>query len=86
MNCLNSRIYVDLVDINCESAGEECNYGNIISTSFVHVDDVVRAHIHLFEHPDAKGRYLCTGVQFSIEELHELITARYPEYTLPAAE
>ncbi|GFP82262.1 vestitone reductase [Phtheirospermum japonicum] len=53
---------------------------------FVHVDDVARAHLHLFEYPEAKGRYLCAAVEFTIEKLCEFISARYPEYKMPNPE
>ncbi|GER35185.1 NAD(P)-binding Rossmann-fold superfamily protein [Striga asiatica] len=55
-------------------------------TSLVHVDDVARAHIHLFEYPNAKGRYICVAVELTIEKLCELISARYPEYKMPNSE
>ncbi|KAK4483414.1 hypothetical protein RD792_017914 [Penstemon davidsonii] len=61
-------------------------YNLLKSTSLVHVDDVARAHIHLFEDPNAKGRYLCTGVEFSIEELCDFISKRYPQYEMPTAD
>lgn len=67
-------------------AGDEKHYHHLKSTSFVHVDDVARAHIHLFELPEAKGRYLCSGVEFSIEELCEFLSKRYPDYKMPTAE
>ncbi|KAL8500395.1 hypothetical protein ACS0TY_020116 [Phlomoides rotata] len=35
--------------------GDEGHYEHLNNASLVHVDDVARAHIHLFEHPDAKG-------------------------------
>ncbi|KAG8391660.1 hypothetical protein BUALT_Bualt01G0210400 [Buddleja alternifolia] len=56
------------------------NYPHLKSTILVHVDDVARAHIHLFEYAEAKGRYICTAVKVTIEGLCEFISARYPEY------
>lgn len=50
------------------------------------MDDVARAHIHLFEHLEAKGRYLVSGVDFKIEELSAMISARYPEFKMPNPE
>ncbi|KAL3829574.1 hypothetical protein ACJIZ3_018376 [Penstemon smallii] len=66
--------------------GEKKHYHLLKSSSLVHVDDVARAHIHLFEYPEAKGRYLCTGVEISIEDLCEFISARYTEYEMPTAD
>ncbi|GFQ06605.1 vestitone reductase [Phtheirospermum japonicum] len=66
--------------------GEKGNYGRIESTSLVHVDDVARAHIHVFEYEGAKGRYICSALDTTIDELCEFISARYPEYQMPAAD
>ncbi|KAL3649466.1 hypothetical protein CASFOL_005869 [Castilleja foliolosa] len=65
---------------------DKTHYKHLMDTSLVHVDDVARAHIHLFEYPEAKGRYLCSAVEFTIEKLFELISARYPEYKIPNPE
>ncbi|KAJ0582378.1 putative (3R)-2'-hydroxyisoflavanone reductase [Helianthus annuus] len=35
--------------------GDTTKYDMLTKTDFVHVDDVVRAHIHLLEYPHAKG-------------------------------
>ncbi|KAI3444689.1 hypothetical protein Pfo_001354 [Paulownia fortunei] len=66
--------------------GDKGHYQHVKDTSLVHVDDVARAHIHLFEYPEAKGRYICAAVEFKIEELCEFISARYPEYQMPTAD
>ncbi|KAH6812150.1 hypothetical protein C2S51_025912 [Perilla frutescens var. frutescens] len=63
--------------------GDKKHYVRLVRTSLVHVDDVVRAHIHLFEYPQAKGRYICSNVDITIHKLHEFLTAKYPEYELP---
>ncbi|KAL0464656.1 UNVERIFIED_CONTAM: protein BRI1-5 ENHANCED 1 [Sesamum latifolium] len=47
------------------------------------LDDVARAHIHLFECPEVKGRYICSAVEITIEELCEFISTRYPEHQMP---
>ncbi|KAL0347876.1 UNVERIFIED_CONTAM: protein BRI1-5 ENHANCED 1 [Sesamum calycinum] len=52
-------------------------------TSLVHVDDVARAHIHLFEYPKAKGRYICSATDITIAKLREFLSARYPQYNIP---
>ncbi|KAK6162496.1 hypothetical protein DH2020_002337 [Rehmannia glutinosa] len=64
--------------------GDKAHYQHVMDSSLVHVDDVARAHIHLFEYPEAKGRYLCVAVEFTIEELCDLISSRYPEYQMPS--
>ncbi|KAL8235677.1 hypothetical protein R6Q59_016758 [Mikania micrantha] len=50
---------------------------------YVHVDDVANAHIHLFEYPNAKGRYICSKTEVPIEELYKLLSTKYPEYNIP---
>ncbi|KAI3469935.1 hypothetical protein Pfo_026598 [Paulownia fortunei] len=66
--------------------GDKRHYHLLKDTSLVHVDDVARAHIHLLEYPDAKGRYICAAVKFTIEELCEFTSTRYPEYQMPTAD
>ncbi|KAJ9188447.1 hypothetical protein P3X46_003806 [Hevea brasiliensis] len=49
--------------------GEREQYGALLNISMVHTDDVARAHIHLFEYPDAKERYICSSHTITIEEM-----------------
>ncbi|XP_024992877.1 vestitone reductase-like [Cynara cardunculus var. scolymus] len=63
--------------------GDTSQYEMLMKTDCVHVDDVVRAHVHLFECPDAKGRYLCSRIDFTIEEMYSFLSVRYPEYKMP---
>ncbi|GJS24176.1 ribonuclease H-like domain-containing protein, partial [Tanacetum coccineum] len=65
------------------SLGETDKYEMLIKTDYVHVDDVDRAHIHLLEYPSAKGRYICSRTGATFEELHNLLSLRYPEYKMP---
>ncbi|KAL1556509.1 (3R)-2'-hydroxyisoflavanone reductase [Salvia divinorum] len=53
-------------------------------SSLVHVDDVARAHIHLLEYPEAKGRYIVAAAQFTIQELSRFLSAKYPHYQMPS--
>ncbi|KAL8488852.1 hypothetical protein ACS0TY_024961 [Phlomoides rotata] len=55
-------------------------------TPFVHTDDVANAHIFLFEYPEAKGRYICSAVEISIDELSEFLSKRYPQFQMLSAE
>lgn len=52
----------------------------------VHVDDVASAHIFLLNHPDAKGRYICSSTQASLHELSDFLSARYPNFQIPTRE
>ncbi|KAL7591639.1 hypothetical protein Lser_V15G31743 [Lactuca serriola] len=54
----------------------------LVKTPFVHIDDVARAHIHLLEYPKAKGRYICSKVAVTIDELYKILSERYPEYKM----
>lgn len=66
-------------------AGVEDNFvaSNI---PFVHTDDVTRAHIFLFEHPGAKGRYMCSALEINIYDLAKFLSTRYPEYQISSPE
>ncbi|XP_020978221.1 vestitone reductase-like [Arachis ipaensis] len=48
-----------------------------------HVDDVVRAHIFLLEHPNPKGRYICSPFSIDIQEMAKILSAMYPEFEIP---
>ncbi|PON48385.1 NAD(P)-binding domain containing protein [Parasponia andersonii] len=49
----------------------------------VHVEDVARAHIFLFEHTEAKGRYNCSSNTITVDSASELLSAKYPELQIP---
>ncbi|KAI6706643.1 hypothetical protein NL676_009605 [Syzygium grande] len=66
--------------------GNENEYCHLLKVSLVHVDDVARAHIFLFEHPDAKGRYICSSATMTIEEMSNFLSERYPEFQIPSPE
>ncbi|XP_019057376.1 PREDICTED: tetraketide alpha-pyrone reductase 1-like isoform X2 [Tarenaya hassleriana] len=50
---------------------------------YVHIDDVARAHILVYEHKAARGRYLCSSAVVGLDQLVSLFSARYP--SLPIA-
>lgn len=64
--------------------GNEVHYKLIKDSSLVHVDDVARAHIHLMEHPEAKGRFLVGRDEFKIQDLSHFLSKRYPQYKMPS--
>ncbi|GAY41984.1 hypothetical protein WN943_017778 [Citrus x changshan-huyou] len=66
--------------------GNREEYGFLLNTSMVHVDDVARAHIFLLEYPDAKGRYICSSHTLTIQEMAEFLSAKYPEYPIPTVD
>ncbi|XP_068314245.1 vestitone reductase-like [Pyrus communis] len=55
-----------------------------INTPMAHVDDVARAHIFLFEHHNAKGRYNCSSHVITLVQMAEFLSAKYPEFQIPS--
>ncbi|CAL0306131.1 unnamed protein product [Lupinus luteus] len=54
------------------------------SIPIIHVDDVARAHIFMLEHPNIKGRYICSlSGTISMEEIADLVRENYPEFKMP---
>ncbi|KAL6130739.1 hypothetical protein ACLB2K_069118 [Fragaria x ananassa] len=81
-NTLPSSVYLFL----CMIQGNEHLYGYLKNKSMVHIDDLVSAHIFLFENPDAKGRCICSLAKVSLEEMSRCLSAKYPEYQIPTAD
>lgn len=52
------------------------------STPFVHIDDIATAHIYLFEYPNARGRYICSAADITLDEFPKFLSQRYPEYNV----
>ncbi|CAE5962484.1 unnamed protein product [Arabidopsis arenosa] len=52
------------------------------SISFVHVDDLARAHLFLAEKETASGRYICCAYNTSVPEIADLLIQRYPKYNV----
>ncbi|KAJ9186556.1 hypothetical protein P3X46_002113 [Hevea brasiliensis] len=61
----------------------EALYKMIARGRVVHLDDVCSAHIFLFEHPEANGRYICSNHNFTIVDLAKSLSQKYPEYDIP---
>lgn len=57
----------------------------MLNTPFAHVDDVAIAHIFLLEFPNARGRYICSAVEITIDKMSEFLSARYPQFQVPPA-
>ncbi|GMP61816.1 hypothetical protein CsSME_00024129 [Camellia sinensis var. sinensis] len=66
--------------------GEEEQYKHLSKTSLVHIDDVANAHIFLLENPSLKGRYICSPLEVTIDQICEFLSAKYPEYPVPKAD
>lgn len=63
--------------------GNEAHYSIIKQVQLVHLDDLCIAHIFLFEHPEANGRYICSSDDTTIYELARMMKERYPQYDIP---
>ncbi|KAJ7962192.1 Dihydroflavonol-4-reductase [Quillaja saponaria] len=50
----------------------------------VHVEDLARAYLFLFEHSNPKGRYICSSEYVTIERTYEFLSNKYPEFEVPA--
>ncbi|KAM7472108.1 hypothetical protein LguiA_010291 [Lonicera macranthoides] len=64
--------------------GDEEEYKKMLNTPFVHVDDVASAHIFLLEYPTARGRYICSAAEITIDKMPEFLSARYPQFQVPS--
>lgn len=49
---------------------------------YVHVDDVARAHILVYETPSAEGRYICSAMESTPQELAHYLAGRYPDLSI----
>ncbi|XP_057975737.1 dihydroflavonol 4-reductase-like isoform X2 [Malania oleifera] len=61
----------------------EAHYSIIRQGQFVHLDDLCNAHIYLYEHPKAEGRYICSSHDATIFHLAKMLSQKYPEYNVP---
>jgi nucleoside-diphosphate-sugar epimerase len=51
-----------------------------MTIGFVHIDDVVAAHILAMEDKKASGRLVCSGSVAHWSEIIEMLRAKYPSY------
>nr|ABP57077.1 dihydroflavonol 4-reductase [Coleus scutellarioides]ABP57078.1 dihydroflavonol 4-reductase [Coleus scutellarioides] len=63
--------------------GNDAHYSIIKQGQFVHVDDLCEAHIFLFEHPKAEGRYICSSHDATIYDIADMLREKWPEYHIP---
>ncbi|KAK9165491.1 hypothetical protein Scep_000682 [Stephania cephalantha] len=63
--------------------GNEAHYSILKQVQFVHLDDLCEAHIYLFEHPEAKGRYICSSHDATIIHVAKMLKEKFPEYNVP---
>nr|UWK01861.1 dihydroflavonol-4-reductase [Erythronium umbilicatum]UWK01862.1 dihydroflavonol-4-reductase [Erythronium umbilicatum] len=63
--------------------GNDSHYSILKQIQLVHLDDLCKAHIFLFENPEASGRYICSSYDATIWDLARLMKDRYPQYAIP---
>nr|WPX05148.1 putative bifunctional dihydroflavonol 4-reductase [Artocarpus altilis] len=63
--------------------GNEGHYFILKQGHYVHLDDLCEAHIFLYEHPKAEGRYIANSHDATIYELVKLLKEKYPQYNIP---
>uniref|UniRef100_A0A0E0MUT2 NAD-dependent epimerase/dehydratase domain-containing protein n=1 Tax=Oryza rufipogon TaxID=4529 RepID=A0A0E0MUT2_ORYRU len=61
--------------------GTKSAYPNAVA-AYVDVRDVARAHALVYEHPDARGRYLCIGSVLHRSEFVRLLRELFPQYPI----
>nr|AOV62763.1 dihydroflavonol reductase 1 [Morus alba] len=61
----------------------EAHYFILKQGHYVHLDDLCEAHIFLYEHPKAEGRYIASSHSITIYELVKLLKEKYPQYNIP---
>uniref|UniRef100_A0A0C9QW34 cinnamoyl-CoA reductase n=1 Tax=Wollemia nobilis TaxID=56998 RepID=A0A0C9QW34_9CONI len=62
--------------------GSAKTYANSVQ-AYVHVEDVAKAHILVYETPSAKGRYLCAESVLHRGDVVEMLVSMFPQYPIP---
>nr|ABN80436.1 dihydroflavonol 4-reductase [Nicotiana tabacum] len=63
--------------------GNEAHYSIIKQGKYVHLDDLCEAHIFLYEHPKAEGRFICASHHAIIYDVAKMVQEKWPEYYVP---
>ncbi|XP_058073304.1 tetraketide alpha-pyrone reductase 1 isoform X5 [Magnolia sinica] len=63
--------------------GDSENFSCHGRMGYVHIDDVARCHILVYEDATARGRYLCSSTVLENHELASLLGERYPLLPIP---
>eukprot|EP00262_Sarcandra_glabra_P011072 TRINITY_DN26770_c0_g1_i1.p1 TRINITY_DN26770_c0_g1~~TRINITY_DN26770_c0_g1_i1.p1 ORF type:complete len:331 (-),score=35.55 TRINITY_DN26770_c0_g1_i1:146-1138(-) len=63
--------------------GNTPHYSILKQIQLVHLDDLCKAHIYVFEHPEAKGRYISSSHDCTIFDLAKMLKDKYPEFKIP---
>ncbi|CAL9120968.1 unnamed protein product [Musa textilis] len=63
--------------------GEKERFSAYGRMGYVHIDDVARCHILVYENDNAQGRYLCSSNVLDNHEVAALLANRYPSLPIP---
>ncbi|CAN4083316.1 unnamed protein product [Withania somnifera] len=66
--------------ITTTCAGNEAHYCIIKQGQYVHLDDLCKAQIFLYEHPKAEGRLICSSHHAIIYDVAKMERQKWPEY------
>ncbi|KAL7114313.1 hypothetical protein ACP275_04G112700 [Erythranthe tilingii] len=79
---LQSTVNASVLHILKYLTGSAKTYVNSVQ-AYVHVEDVAKAHILLFENPAATGRFLCAESVLHRGDVVEILSKFFPEYPIP---
>ncbi|XP_023523755.1 cinnamoyl-CoA reductase 2-like [Cucurbita pepo subsp. pepo] len=79
---LQQTINASVVHIMKYLTGSVKTYVNAVQ-GYVHVKDVAKAHVLVYETPSASGRYICAETMLHRAELVEILANLFPEYPVP---
>ncbi|XWS48340.1 hypothetical protein CRYUN_Cryun13aG0067200 [Craigia yunnanensis] len=83
MQSMPPSLITALSPITATGFWNEAHYSIIKQGQFVHLDDLCRAHIFLFENPKEEGRYICASHNATILDIAKMLRENYPEYNVP---
>ncbi|GLJ19210.1 hypothetical protein SUGI_0345190 [Cryptomeria japonica] len=61
----------------------EPHYMILRQVQLVHLDDLCMSLIFVYEHPEAKGRYISSSHDATIVQLAKMLAEEYPQYDIP---
>lgn len=81
--CLPPHLSFTASDVLGLLKGETQSFYIYGRMGYVHIDDVARCHILVYEEPTAKGRYICSSSVLENYELGTILACRYPHLNVP---
>ncbi|PHT54849.1 Dihydroflavonol-4-reductase [Capsicum baccatum] len=78
-----AQLFTIMALIRLRCAGNEAHYCIIKQGQYVHLDDLCEAHIFLYEHFKAEGRFICSSHHAIIYDVAKMVRQKWPEYYVP---